>query len=164
MNRLTALSIAGLTGTALVLTGTSAAQAKIKPGTGIAGIKIGQSQKTVVKKKGQPDKKVSMQVETIGTVKEWWYGQGGSDLTVQLWNKEVIFVSTKDPDQETSKGIGVGSTKKGLVNAYPGVDCMKVNNKWQICQLGEVVAGNNVTTFRLRKKVVKSVEIAQFFD
>ena len=40
MNRLTALSIAGLTGTALVLTGTSAAQAKIKPGTGIAGIKI----------------------------------------------------------------------------------------------------------------------------
>ena len=53
-----------------------------------------------------------MQVETIGTVKEWWYGQGGSDLTVQLWNKEVIFVSTKDPDQETSKGIGVGRPRR----------------------------------------------------
>ncbi len=164
MNRLTALSIAGLTGAALVLTGTTAAQAKIKPGSGIAGIKIGQSQKTVIKKKGQPDKKVTLQVENLGTVKEFRYGTGGDTLTVQLWDKMVIFVSTKDADQVTSKDIGVDSTKKALVNAYPAVDCMKVNNKWQICQLGDVQPGNNVTTFRLRKKVVKSVEIARFLD
>ncbi|MFN8126027.1 MAG: hypothetical protein U0R64_05935 [Candidatus Nanopelagicales bacterium] len=164
MNRIASLTIAGAAGAALVLTGTTVAQAKINPGVGIAGVKIGQSKKTVIRKKGQPDHKESMQVETLGTVKMFYYGTGGKNLTVELWNNHVIQVSTQNPSQVTNKDIGVGSRKSDLVVAYPDANCERVTKNKQICQLGEFQAGNIITTFRLTKKVIKEVEVAQFLD
>lgn len=141
----------------------SPAGAKIKPGKGIAGVKIGMSKADVVAKKGEPSNTESGSND-FGPYETLEYGPDGKKLTVTITMDQVTMVRTAKPKQKTSSGVGVGSTKKQVKNGVSGVVCGKQAEVPKACQVDELLPGNIVTVFRLESKKVKMVEVGLVID
>ncbi len=164
MKKLTTFAIAGAAGAAIVLSGATSANAAIKPGKGIAGIKIGDSKSTVINKKGQPNVKKTLSSEILGSYKYFEYGLNELDLGVSIYGGKVFDLITEDPSQRTTDGIGVNSSKQEIKAAYPDAKCEKVSGSKKICTLGKLKAGKTVTVFRITGKVVHQVEVGKVID
>lgn len=164
MTRLTYLALTGAAAGALVLSAAPAAHARINPEVGIAKVKLGNTQKQVIKKKGQPDARKKMANEILGTVTLFKYGPNGDDLEVMLYDKRVIGVSTRSEAERTSEGTGVGSTKAEVKAEFPQASCDKIGGHKQICFNGDLDPGEAVTVFRLKRKVVTEAEVQRVID
>lgn len=159
MNRIAALSLSGAAAGALVLTGTTVAQAKIVVEESIARVSTGDSVQKVRNRKGAPDSKEKMQLEIpAGTSKFFYYGKNGKTLTVQFFGGTVYAVSTRSPKQKTDTGLHVGSSKRDLLNDYPDVR----REAHGLYELGDRMAGFNITIFRVAQKKVTEIQIARY--
>jgi hypothetical protein len=121
----------------------------------IAGVTIALSQKKVRAILGKPSK-VVLARNALGPYVEYRYPglvldfQGGNPLSS---------ISTTRRSERTSRGIGVGSTRKQVRQKVRGVTCGKT-----ICTVGTLLPGRIVTTFYLRKGVVRRVSIGRVLD
>ena len=164
MTRITHIAVTGAAAAALVLAAAPSAQARINPEVGIAKVKLDNTQKQVIKKKGQPGSREKVQNEILGSVTVFKYGPNGDDLEVTLYDKRVIGVGTRSAAERTTGGTGVGSTQSEVKAEFPQADCEKIGGRKQICMMGDFNPGEAVTTFRLTRKVVTEVEVARVID
>lgn len=149
--------------------GAASANAKIVPQEGIAGANVGMTQEKVLDKLGEPDR-TRILTSPIGGFDfvELKYGRTKISFDGIEASSEVLGVSTKDPDERTSKGVGVGSTKQEVKAGVEGVVCAEefgVNH----CYLGKFRIGEIVTDFSLKERksgalIVNRVGVGRVLD
>lgn len=144
--------LAASVGVALLLLGAGAADARIVPQRGIAGAKLGMTQKQVRSKLGRPDGKKVLTSPIGGfDFTQLKYGRTKVSFDGVGPKSKVLSVFTRDKAERTKSGVGVGSTKREVKKGVAGVKCRKefgVNHCW----LGSFAAGETVTDFRLARK------------
>ena len=132
----------------------------IRPGVGAGGVRLGMSEGQVLKVLGQPDKRVPRSTELGAFIDLAWPG-----ITVSRWDGaggRVVDIAITDRGIRTRSGIGVGSTRSAVRQAFPGADC---EESPLLCVIGEPVPGNTVTTVRFgRTKRVTEVSVGRVID
>lgn len=146
---------------AVVLSAPAVAGAGISPQEGIAGAKLGMTQERVRDKLGKPDRE-RIRTSPVGGFEyiALKYDRTWVSFDGTLAGSEVLSVSTKDPHERTSTGVGVGSTKGEVKEGVPGIRCA---NEFGVrhCWLGEFAIGEIVTDFQLEKKAGKPARVSR---
>ena len=138
----------------------AAAQAVIVPQTSIMGIELGMTKAEVKAKAGTPDAVRHPRNEIIGRYTEYQYGLTQIGIAN---NSGVIYVSTRDRDERTASGLGVGSRKRAVKRKLQGETCQKLPQGSR-CFLGKELPGRTVTDFRFRHGKVRSVLLGRVID
>jgi hypothetical protein len=142
---------------AVIVAGVCAAAARgaVIPQHGIAGVSIGMTKAKVRSVLGKP-KQVIRSQNPFGSYVRYQYTnlsidfQGGGRLS-------NVFTTRRR--QRTPTGIGVGSTRKQVVDKVRGVNC-----SGNLCKVGKAVPGKIVTTFYLLKNKVVAVSVGRVLD
>jgi hypothetical protein len=92
----------------------AAADARIVVQRSIAGVTMGMSTAKVTDTLGKPDRKRTVESEILGRTSEWVYGRTRVQFSGTEKSSQVIQVETRDPEERTAAGIGLGSTKAEL--------------------------------------------------
>jgi hypothetical protein len=151
--RIPSLAAASLAGALCALVvGVAVSGAKIVPQKSIAGAKMEMTQKRVLSKLGEPDRtRIKNNPFSGSDYIELKYGRTWVSFSGVVDSSEVWGISTKDPDERTASGVGVGSTKAEVKAGVKGVNCAKefgINH----CYVGEFRPFEVVTDFTLKKK------------
>lgn len=132
--------------------GTDSVALKIIPQVGIAGAKLGMTQNRVRAKLGAPDRE-RIRTSPIGGFDyvELKYGRTKISFDGVEASSQVLGIITKDPNERTDSGVGVGSTRSEVEAGVPDVTCARefgINH----CYVGEFVPGQIVTDFTLKSR------------
>ena len=138
----------------------ASAQAVIVPQKSIMGIELGMTKAEVKAEAGQPDAVRHPRNEIIGRYTEYQYGLTQIGIAT---NSGVIYVSTRDRDERTASGLGVGSSKRAVKRKLQGETCQKLP-RGSRCFLGQELPGRTVTDFRFRRGKVRSVLLGRVID
>lgn len=144
--------------TAVVLGGAGAgsADAQILLQHGIGGVRLGQTSAKVTKVKGPPVSIVKG-VNEFGRFMEFRY----RGLTVSFQGGDrVTAVSTRSRAERTNRGIGYGSTTAQLLARHPKATCPDTLH----CVVGVEEPGRTVTSFTVRKGIVRRVVVGYVID
>lgn len=143
---------------ALALAG--GAEAAIVPSESIAGIHLNMTRHEVRVRSGAP-REVIHGTNDFGAYTVFRYRR----LRVAFQgNAGATAVRTSRTSQMTARGVGPGSSKADLRDAYPGARCRNEGNGFRHCWLGRFRAGERVTDFRIRDHHVSSVTVAFVID
>lgn len=124
------------------------AQARIAPQQGIAGIKLNMTRAQVVRAKGKPDAERLLPHEILGRQRMLRYGQTRAFFGGFRRNPQVLTVTTRDRDQRTRSGVGVGSTVKEVRDGVAGIKCRREFG-FHSCFKGRFRPGQRVTVFEI---------------
>jgi hypothetical protein len=92
------------------------ASATIVLNRGVFGVRIGATMKQVRRKLGGPS-----HVDRSRT--NWFYRRRHLTVAFDGPQSRVSFLSTTNPGQRTVRGVGVGSSKRDVLQLVPGVRC-----------------------------------------
>jgi hypothetical protein len=125
-----------------------AANAVIVPQRGIGSIALKMTRAQVIHEKGKPDAEKVVPNEIIGRVRTMRYGAtritfGGTQAAAG-----VIGIETKDRQQRTRSGVGVGSSAAEVRAGVAGTQC-RTEFRISHCWKGSFLPGRRVTDFRL---------------
>lgn len=123
---------------------------------GIGGVRLGQTEAKVRAVRGAPVRVVDGVNQFGGYIQLRYRGlvvtfQGG---------RRVTAVSTRRRAERTNRRIGVGSTKAALLAAHPTATCPDTLH----CVVGREEPGRTVSSFALRRGVVRQVTIGYVID
>jgi hypothetical protein len=138
----------------------ASAGAMIQLDRGIAGARLGNTKAEVKTALGQP-KRVRNGSNDFGPFTTFVYA-GGIRVTFQSGNR-VTGVSTTGLGDRTARGVGVRSTEAAVKARVPGVTCNTFSGT-RICQRGQGLPGERVTSFFLRNGRVVRVIVAFVID
>ena len=152
-------TIAVCVATAFALAASSA-HAVIVVQRSIGGVKLNMTKAQVRAKLGRP-MRVRVLTNEFGTVTEKAFRR--VTVTFQSGDR-VTNVSTTSPLEQTTSGVGVGSTKSQVKAGVPIATC-KNEAGFKHCFVGAFLPGRTVTDFRLGSNGrVKSVSIGFVID
>jgi len=154
------MRLACLTALLTALALPAAAGAEIVPQKSIMGIELQMTKAEVKAVAGQPDEVRRRRHEIIGTITEYRYGRTRVGIAP---GSGVIYVSTRDRDERTAEGVGVGTRKRVLRRRLEGERCERTSGV-NHCWFGRFRAGRTVTDFRIRDGRVQSVTLAIVID
>jgi hypothetical protein len=77
--------------------------------------------------------------------------------------QRVTSVSTTGVGDRTSRGVGVGSTRRAVRRRVEGITCEEFEDVTS-CHTGEFLAGKRITDFLLRNGRVRRVTVAFVID
>ncbi|MEX2108965.1 MAG: hypothetical protein WD827_08790 [Solirubrobacterales bacterium] len=127
----------------------AAAKAVIVPQRGISAIALNMTREQVIfVKGGKPDAEKLVPNEIIGQVRTMRYGATRVTFGGTRPGARVIGVETKDRNQRTGSGVGVGSTAAEVRAGVAGVQC-RTEYGFSHCWKGSFLPGQRVTDFRL---------------
>ena len=152
MRRLTTIAAA----TALLAGAAASADAAIQLQHGIGGVRLGQTEAKVRAVRGAPVRVVDG-VNAFGGYIQLRYR--GLTVTFQ-GGRRVTSVSTRSRAERTNRGVGVGSTRTGLLAAHPSVTCPDALH----CVVGREEPGRTVSAFLLGRGVVRQVVVGHVID
>jgi molybdenum cofactor biosynthesis enzyme len=125
---------------------------------------MGMSTAKVTATLGKPDRKRTVNSEILGRTSEWVYGRTVVQFSGTAKSSTVIEVETRDPEERTAAGIGIGSTKAELKRSVKKARC-ESGDGFNLCSVGAFRPGRTVTTFRLTpKNRVSSVSVGTVID
>lgn len=156
MRRLLALSTLAV---ALVL--PAQASAKIVVGVGIAGVSPGHTMTKVKSVLGKPSTTGTGRTE-FGRVTTYVYGR--PKVEIQFLAGKVVQISTRDTEQRTSTGLGVGSAYTKVRSSFKAERCESASSTVKVCTIGGKRAGQRGTTFRFVRNKVNDVSIGIVLD
>jgi hypothetical protein len=140
----------------------AAAAAEIVPGKSIAGIEVGDTRAQVEEVLGEPDEVRRPRHEIFGRYVELRYGL----MRIGIFRSDstVFSVTTTSRRERTSRGIGIGSTRRAVRRRVPNVKCENFEG-FRHCYVGRFVAGRIVMDFILsRENRVKRITLARVID
>jgi hypothetical protein len=143
-----------------VLAVPAVASAVIVPQKSIMGVELAMTKAQVKAEAGEPDHVTHPRNEIVGRYTEYQYGRTQVGIADQ---SGVFYVFTKDKQEKTPGGVGVGVTKGKLRSTLKGEKCEK-EGSFHHCFLGRFEAGRTVTDFRIRKGIVRSVTLGTVID
>jgi hypothetical protein len=159
--------LATLTALLLALALAPAADARIVPGKGMAGITMGMTEAQVKAVLGAPDSRKTLSDDFGPYLRLRYTSHGGLRLTMRddASGAPVLFsVTTEGKAERTKEGIGVGSSRKRLRAKLSGEKCERLGS-FRHCSLGSFKVGRIVTDFRLNKQLrVVSVVVGRVVD
>jgi hypothetical protein len=133
----------------LVLIAAAPAGALIVVQRSIAGVKLGMTAKQVRALLGKPDA-VSYPSNPIqGTVKRYRYGLT-EVFIARGKDGRVYLVTTRSTRQQTSDGVGVGSSEAAVHAHVKDVHC-EGSGATRTCEVGRLLPGHRVTSFFISK-------------
>jgi hypothetical protein len=159
----TAYRLAVVAPLAAALVVPSSAGAVIQLQRGIAGARLGSTQKQVRAALGKPARVQKGHNELAGNTTTFRYRFGLEVQFAQASGGRVANVSLKAKTDRTSNGVGVGTRERVLRTRIPKVKC-STEFRVRTCMLGKLAAGQRVSTFFIRRGVVRRVEIGVVFD
>lgn len=127
MRRVVSMFLAGAVTAALVAASASATEVTIVRGVGIGKIRVGMTLKQVQKAFGSDSlfdarsKVAGMSYVDLG----WEFGSWSVGVLEQKGTWRAAQVATTLRGQRTPEGIGVGSSFKAVVRAYPQAICVR---------------------------------------
>jgi hypothetical protein len=140
----------------------------IRPGVGLAELRLGMSQAQVRRAKGAPQAIVRRTQGYGRTVLELQYGYGSYNvlLSGRKGRERVIALTTFFAGEQTAKGVGVNVLESRAARAYPALRCdpfraHRVGSKYafkglrRVCTLGD---RDEPQTVFLSKGPVEQVE------
>ena len=118
----------------------------IIPQRGILGVSIGDNLSAAVATLGEPDSRTFEDIEILGRSEVLNYKGTRFIAPVSYGNIEEIETTNSDP--QTSRGVGVNSTRAQLESLYPEVSCRTLDSTtW--CNLGGNDLGTRFTLFQV---------------
>jgi hypothetical protein len=148
------------TALALWVLGGAAAQARIIPQQGMAGVKLGMSKSEVRDKLGKP-RGTATGRNDFGPYTQYRY-EGKIIITFQ-GELTMTSISTTGRRERTKEGIGVGSTERAVRRSFPRVRCRTIVRR-RSCYLGSLTPGKRVTDFQMLGGKVRRVTIGFVID
>jgi hypothetical protein len=142
-----------------------AAEARIVPQRGIAGIHLEMTRAQVVRAKGRPDADRVIPNEILGRQRELRYGRTRVYFGGTRRDAGVVSVRTTDRRQRTRTGVGVGSREAAVRVGVFGIRC-RTESGFRHCWKGHFLPGRRVTDFRigLPRRRVTEVTIGFVID
>jgi hypothetical protein len=160
------LAVAGMValGVLGLLPFASAAQAKIIPGVGIAGVKLFDGYGPVRQSLGYPERTIAKSGKYYG-VGTWWYRNKPLKGVVKFIDVNVHSIITRSKHQATSRGIGPGSSYAATFAAYPEAECRKKHVAMATCILIGTFQGEKVRTkFVFLNERMLQAEVTELSD
>jgi hypothetical protein len=136
------------------------ASALIQINRGIAGARLSNTKAQVRAALGNPNRIVNG-TNDFGPFSQFRY-RGRITVTFQSGNR-VTAVTTRGLGDRTIQGVGVRSTLAAVQNRVPGVTCQAFPGL-RLCQVGEGLPGQRVTTFFVRNGRVTRVTVGFVID
>ena len=137
------------------------ANAVIQINRGIAGARLGNSQAQVRAALGNPARVVNG-TNDFGPFTQFRY-RGRITVTFQGRIRGVTGVTTRGLGDRTIRGVGVRSPLASVLSRVPGVACETFGGL-RLCQVGESIPGQRVTTFFVRNGRVTRVTVGIVID
>jgi hypothetical protein len=163
---MTRLSLLVVAAAVLAIAVAAPAQARIVPGKGMAGIRIGMTQAQVTAVLGQPDSSKTVSDDFGPSLRLRYASHGGLRLILRenvSGEQELFQVLTKGRVERTKRGVGVGTRERRLRRRLRGEHCETISG-YRSCTIGQFVAGRIVTDFRIRRHRVVSVVVGRVVD
>jgi hypothetical protein len=136
------------------------ANAVIQINRGIAGARLDNTKAQVRAALGNPVRIAAGRNE-FGRFTEFRY-RGRITVSFQSGNR-VTAVTTRGLGDRTNRGVGVRSTLAAVQNRVPGVSCQSFP-PLRLCQVGQGLPGQRVTTFFVRSGRVTRVTVGFVID
>lgn len=131
----------------------------IVPQHGINGVRVGQTERTVLARLGPPVQ-IRRGSNEFGRYQELRY----RGLTVSMQGgRRVTSVTTRSSVHRTRSGVGVGTTLAVLKTKVHGVQCTTFSGI-RHCVVGVEEAGRQVTAFLVRRGRVRVVTVGIVID
>jgi hypothetical protein len=146
-NRLKRRLTAAVTVLVLLLFASLAA-GRIAPQRGIMGIHLGMRGTEVIQKKGKPDAERVVPNDILVHQRILRYGKTRVGLDGPKRKNNVVAVTTRDRNQRTRSGVGVGSKERAVKNRVKGITC-QTDAGSRHCFKGSFVPGHRVTDFTI---------------
>jgi hypothetical protein len=162
MTRLLAFSAALL---ALAVVATPAG-ARIVPGKGMAGVRVGMTEAQVKAVLGTPSSSKTISDDFGPALRLRYSSHGGLRLTLRDDGSgtNVLFqIFTRGTVERTKRGVGVGTRERRLRRRLKGEKCETISG-YRSCTIGSFTAGQIVTDFRIRRHRVVSVVVGRVVD
>jgi hypothetical protein len=154
-----ALTAAAACAGALALAAPAGAMVQID--RGIAGARIGNTQKQVRAALGKPDARRTGSND-FGAFVEYRYA-GGLTVLFAAGAKHVTQVSTTGRGDRTASGAGVGTRETVLRKRVPGLRCETIAGA-RSCHTGAFEPGQRVTDFRITRGRVTRIVVSVVID
>ncbi len=149
-----------LTAAVAALAVVGSAAAVIVPQRSIAGVELTMTRPQVKAVLGEPSS-VERGMNDFGPYRIFHYLR----LAVTFQGEaSATAITTRRFSEQTSRGIGRGSTEAALKAAYPRANCRTEAPGFRHCWLGRFQAGRRVTDFRIRQGEVSRVTVAFVID
>ena len=156
--------IVGLVLAASLVVAVPSASARIVINKSIMGIELGMTQAEVMDEAGEPTKESVEEHVILGSQRVFKYGKTRVAFSGTNKKAQVIQVATKDPDQETGKGVGVGTSKRQIKRKIDKAKCEKFSG-FRHCYVGKGSPGTPLTDFILNKdNRVKEIRLNLVID
>jgi hypothetical protein len=145
------------------------AGARIVPGKGMAGVKLGDCQERAIQVLGVPDRTFGS-TDFAGFVSKYYYNQRGLKLEFRQGPGECLAMTsirTTKAQERTKEGVGKGTTRTALRAKLKGEKCrtFKHPKRIRICWLGSMTPSKPLTEFRIDSKGrVNNIRVAIVID
>ena len=149
-----------------VLLAAPAAEARIVPGKGMAGVRIGMTEAQVQSVLGAPASRRIVSDDFGPSLRLRYTSRGGLRMILRrnADNEYELFqLLTRGTVERTKQGIGVGSTERRLRRRLKGEACETISG-FRSCTIGSFEVGEIVTDFRIRRRRVTSVVVGRVVD
>ena len=139
------------------------ASAEIVPQKSIAGVRLGMTQAKVKEIKGEPSS-TKRGSNDFGPFTQYRYPK----LTItfktgECGDLEVVNIRTTSAGEETSSGVGVGSTEAAVKKGVRRVKCETIAG-FRSCHVGSFTPGRTVTDFAIKRGKVTFVNLGIVID
>jgi hypothetical protein len=148
--------------------GAAPASAVIVPQRGMAGLELTMSKEQVRAKLGKPTW-FRTRNDDFGRLDQWYYSSRKVHVGFRAGpdGAQVITLMTNRGVERTSRGVGVGSTRKTVQRRVPNVRCRTFDYGmvYRTCHVGAFEPGRRVTDFTIgRSGRVGRVTVAFVID
>ncbi|MCW2925245.1 MAG: hypothetical protein JWM98_2649 [Thermoleophilia bacterium] len=135
---------------------------EVVPGSGIAGVKVGDSAADVERVLGKTDDSDPATTNELSGQSERRLRFRGGKLEVLL-GEDVSQVETTLSQSQTDAGVGIGSSMKDVTTAYADATC-DPSGEIRICRVGSDDAGAVATDFFVQGDKVTRIVVGRVVD